>query len=589
MHVYDAVMDPSTAMKLIFGLLGGLALFIYGMRTMSKGLSDAVGKGMRGIIARATRNRLAGIGMGSSVGFLIQSSASVVLFVGFINAGLMTLNQSLAPMLGANIGTTLSVQLISFKLSDYCLVGVFAGLIMHLLAKRPAVRNGGLALLGFGLLFLGMTIMGDAVRPHRELFEPWLARINGSTTSGLLIGTVAAALITGIIQSSGAVIGMGFAMVSAGAITEFEGIYPIIIGANIGTCVTGLLASIGTTISARRIAVAHLLFNMISTALAVLAAPLFYQYIPLTSGDIIHQAANANTIKMILSALLFLPLIPIYGKLVVLMTPSKLKQPEPSYLDEDLLNRPEQAIFACLRELQRTARICAQSLYLAAEEFIQHDPHRDRLIHVNEQSINAIKAAMRDFLAKLTRQYLSKRQAILIEHVDRCMSDLERVGDHIENLSAIARRQRSLPAARFIPAAMEDWLSIYRAVEKLLNKVIESLDPEVPDFQTFAREILILREAFRTTAIAAQQAHFKRLEDKVVTPIAGMIFNDYLSNFWRITKHIKNIALAEQQPQFWIKREKLGTVMSADAPGYTIPEKTNPNDYLDKLQSDDFR
>ena len=582
-------MDSSTTTGLIFGLLGGLALFIYGMRTMSKGLSDAVGKGMRGIITKATRNRMTGVGMGSSVGFLIQSSASIVLYVGFINAGLMTLNQSIAPMLGANIGTTLSVQLISFKLADYCLVGVFAGLMMHLIAKTPKVKNGGLALLGFGLLFLGMTIMGDAIRPHRELFEPWLARISGSTTSGLVAGTLAAALITGIIQSSGAVIGMAFAMVSAGAITDFEGIYPIIIGANIGTCVTGLLASIGTTIAARRIAIAHLLFNIISTILAIIAAPLFYTYIPLTAGDIIHQAANANTIKMVISALLFLPLVPLYGKLVVLITPSKMKQPEASYLDEDLLNRPEQAIFACLRELQRTARICAQNLRLAGEEFIQHEPHRDRLIHVNEQSVNAVKAAMRDFLAKLTRQYLSKRQAILIEHIDRCMSDLERVGDHIENLSEIARRQRGLPAARFIPAAMEDWLAIYLAVEKLLNKVIESLDPEVPDFQTFAKEILVLREDFRTTALKAQQSHFKRLEDKVVTPIAGMIFNDYLSNFWRITKHIKNIALAEQQPQFWIKREKLGTIMSAEAPGYTLPEKTNPNDYLDKLQSDDFR
>jgi len=266
-----------------------------------------------------------------------------------------------------------------------------------------------------------------------------------------------------------------------------------------------------------------------------------------------------------------------------------MKQPEASYLDEGLLKRPEQAIFACLRELQRTARICAQNLHLAAEEFIRHEPHRERLIHINEQSVNAIKAAMRDYLARLTRQYLSKRQAILIEHIDRCMSDLERVGDHIENLSAIARRQRDLPAARFIPAAMEDWLSIYQAVEKLLNKVIQSLDPEVPDFQTFAKEILVLREEFRATALAAQQAHFKRLEEKAVTPIAGMIFNDYLSNFWRITKHIKNIALAEQQPQFWLKREKLGQVMSGDAPGYAVPDKINPADYLDKLQSDDFR
>jgi len=582
-------MDTPTAMELVFGLLGGLALFIFGMRTMSAGLSAAVGEGMRGIISKATRNRLSGIGLGGTIGFLVQSSASTVLFIGFINAGLMTFGQSIAPMLGANIGTTLSIQLISFKLSDYCLAGVFIGLMLHLLARKSKVKNSGLALLGFGLLFLGMTIMGDAVRPHRELFEPWLARINGNTTSGLLIGTIAAALITGVIQSSGAVIGMGFAMVSAGAITDFQGIYPMIIGANIGTCVTGLLGSIGTTIEARRIAIAHLLFNIASTTLAALAAPLFYKFIPLTSGDLIHQAANANTIKMAISAIIFLPMVPVFGKIVVLLTPSKAVQPEASFLDDELLNRPEQAIFACLRELQRTTRICAQSLRLAAEEFIQHDARRAKLIKVNEQSVNTIKAAMRDYLPKLTRHYLSKRQSILIGHLDRCMSDLERVGDHIDNLSDIAKRQRSISTARFSPEVVEDWLSVHRAVEHLLAKVIESLDPETANFQEIAKEIIELRKEYSQTAIAVRNAHFQRVEEKTITPIAGLLFSDYLSNFWRISKHIKNIALAEQQPQFWLKREKLSKVMSAEAPGYTVPDDINPDDYLDKLQSDDYR
>ena len=582
-------MGTKEVIFLIIHLLGGLALFIYGMRTMSHGLASAVGQGIRGIIAKATRNRIAGIGLGGMIGFLIQSSASVVLFIGFINAGLMTFSPSLAPMLGVNIGTTLSIQLISFKLADYCLIGVIIGLILHLVAPQSRIKFGGLALFGFGLLFLGMTLMSDAIRPNRELLEPWLEHINGSTPSGLLTGAITAALVTGIIQSSGAVIGMGFAMVSAGAITDIQGIYPIIIGANIGTCVTGILGSIGTTIEARRIAVAHLLFNLISTALAIAAAPLFYKYIPLTSSDIIHQAANANTLKMVLSALLFLPLIPLLGRVVVFITPTKTKQPEPSFLDENLLNRPEQAIFASLRELQRTARLCAQSLHLAAEEFIQHDPRRGRLIKVNEQSVNAIKVAMRDYLAKLTFHYLSKRQAILIEHIDRCMSALERVGDHIENLSDIAKRQRSMPSARFGTEAIEDWLSVHRAVETLLAKVIESLDPETANFQELAKEIMELREDYRETALTAQDAHFQRLEEKAVTPIAGILFNDYLSNFWRITKHIKNIALAEQQPQFWLKREKMGNVMSAEAPGYTIPDQINPDDYLNKLQSDDFQ
>ncbi|MBN2163339.1 MAG: Na/Pi cotransporter family protein [Pontiellaceae bacterium] len=577
---------PDTLVELIFWLAGGLALFIFGMRTMSEGLSLAVGDGMRSILAKATRSRLAGLGLGTLIGGLIQSSASVVLYIGFINAGLMTFSQSIAPILGANIGTTLSVQMISFKLSAYSLPAIFIGLVLNLTTRNAKLKYGGLAVMGFGLLFLGMTIMGDAIRPYRELFEPWLAHINGSTTAGLITGTLVAALITGIVQSSGAVIGMGFAMVSAGAITEFEGIFPIIIGANVGTCVTGLLGSIGTGIEARRAAIVHLVFNLISTTAAILAAPLFIRYVPLTSDSLIRQAANADTIKMTISALLLLPLAPLLNRLVVRLVPARGKQPEPTFLDDSLQERPEQAIFACLHELQRTARICQESLHLAAEEFIGHTPGRALRIQVNEKSVNAIKISMRSYLSKLTRQYLSKRQAVLIEHVDRCMSDLERIGDHIANLSAIAHRQRSMNAARFVPEAIEDWLSIYHATDRLMNKVVESLDPETANFQEMARQILELRDAFDATALAVQQSHLQRLEEKTATPIAGMIFNDYYSNFLRLVKHIQNIALAEQQPQFWIKREKLTKVMSADAPGYAVPDKINPNDYLDKLQSD---
>ena len=573
---------------LVFELLGGLALFIFGMSTMSKALGDAVGDRMRMLLDKATRNRVSGVGLGSLIGFFIQSSASVVLYIGFINAGLMTLSQSMGPILGANIGTTLSIQLISFKLSDYALVAVSLGLFVHLLSRKPSIKHSGLALLGFGLLFLGMTTMSNAIRPHREMLEPLLAQVRGDTTLGLLAGTLVAALITGVIQSSGAVIGMGFALVAAGAITDLAGIYPIVIGANIGTCVTGLLGSIGTTIAARRAAIAHLLFNIISTLLAILAAPLFYRYIPLTSSDLIHQAANANTIKMLLSALLFMPCTVLYARFITVVVPSKEPQPKPSFLTSDLLPQPEQAIVASLRELQRTARICAHSLRLAAEEFIQHDSSRRQRIKANEQSIDRIKTAMRDYLAKLTQHYLSKRQSILIEHIDRCMSDLERIGDHIDNLSDIAERQRGIPAARFGPEAVESWVVIEQAVDRLLAKVIESFNCDADNFQQTAMEVLELRKEYTQLAIAAQNAHFKRLETKAVTPIAGMLFNDYMSNFHRITKHIKSIALAEQQPQFWIKREKLTRVMSAKAPGYALPAEINPHDYLDRLQSEDY-
>ena len=574
-------------MNLIFGLLGGLALFIFGMRTMSQGFAAAVGKDMRRIIASSTRNRVAGVALGSSLGFLVQSSASIVLFVGFINAGLMSLGEAIGPMLGANIGTTLSMQLISFKLSDYCLVAVAVGLLVNVAARRSFLKNGGLALLGFGILFLGMTIMSDSIRPHRDVFAPWLSHIDGSTLRGLLIGTVVAALITGIIQSSGAVIGMAFALVSAGVITRFEGIFPIIIGANIGTCVTGLLASIGTTISARRIAIAHLLFNVMSTALAMVTAALFYRFIPLTSGDIIHQAANANTIKMLLSVLCVLPIVPLYGRLVVFLTPSKRSEPTRSFLDPGFLDRPEQAMYACLRELRRTAQMCAESLRLAAPEFLKHDPRLVRTIKTNEESVNAIKGAMGDYIVQITRHYLSRRQVILIEHIERCMSDLERIGDHVANLVGKSDQQRRLPTARFGAVEIEDWLAIHEAVLALLEKVVDSLDPDIADFRGMAQKILDQQKHITEIVRRVRKAHFERMEKSTVTPIAGMLFNAYVASFSRITKHIKNIALTEQHPKFGLKREKLEWVMSDDAPGYALPGEIDPETYLKRLRLDD--
>ena len=577
-------MDGATLTQLVFGLAGGLALFIYGMQMMSQGLADAVGNSMQTLLAKATRNRVAGLGLGTAIGTLIQSSATVVLFIGFINAGLMTLPQAVAPVMGANIGTTLSMQLVSFRLTDYCLPAIFLGLVLHMVAKNPRLKHGGFALMGFGLLFLGMGLMGDSIRPHRELFEPWLAQINGATLRGLLTGTLISMLVTGVVQSSGAVIGMGYAMVSAGAITGLEGIFPIIIGANIGTCVTGLIGSIGTTVEARRTAMMHLLFNLTGTALAIPAAPLFYKLIPYTSADVVRQAANADTLKMVAVSLILLPFTPLLARAVRKVVPDGEPEAEPSHLDEALLNRPEQAIFQSLRELQRTAGICAQSLQLAAREFVRHEARTARRIRINEQSINAIKLAMRDYLSNLTHHYLSRRQAILIEHIDRCMSDLERVGDHVANLATIAGRQRRHAASRFIPEAIEDWLAVHHAVAELLENVIDSLDPESADFQTSAKAVLEAAEHYKAVSLEADGHHFQRLEEKTVTPMAGLLFYDYLSNFSRMAKHIKSIAHAEQQPRFWLKREKLDQVMSGEAPGYTIAGELDANDYLERLQ-----
>jgi phosphate:Na+ symporter len=230
---------------LIFEVLGGLALFILGMGIMSEGLRTAAGSGLRTLLTKTTANRFAGLALGTLLGFLVHSSAASVMFVGFINAGLMNLAQSVAPMLGTNLGTSLSMQLVSFKLTDYAYVGIVLGLILQMAFPRPRVKCLGKALVGFGLLFLGMKVMSGAVAPHRDLLRQYLAGIDGHALSGRLLGVGLAFALTAIIQSSGATIGMAFALSDAGVFESLWQTYPIVIGAQIGTCATALLGSIG--------------------------------------------------------------------------------------------------------------------------------------------------------------------------------------------------------------------------------------------------------------------------------------------------------------------------------------------------------
>jgi len=573
---------------LVFSVLGGLALFIFGMNVMTEGLRTAAGSQLRVILAKTTGNRMLGIALGTSLGFLVQSSAATVMLVGFINAGLMSLLQSIPAMLGANIGTTISMQLISFKLGAYCYFAITLGFIINMVARGVKARSMGRALLGFGLLFLGMNVMSDAIRPHRETLAPLLLSADGATIKGMLIGVLFSTAFTGIIQSSGATIGMVFAMISAGVITSFQQAYPIVLGANVGTCATALLGSIGTNIEARRSAVSHLLFNIFSAVVGILTAPLFYRYIHLTSGDLIHQAANANTIKMVATALMVLPFAGIHARIVRALTPSRTPAPENSFLDSELIPTPETAISAAVQELQRIARVCARSMRLNAD--LLFDPSKKILqaIKLNEGVINEIKTAMKDYLTKLGHRQLSERQAIIILHLDRCMTDIERIGDHIEQIADIswARRQKKSEAI-FDEQSFSEMFALYEKALQVLCLVIESLDIKQGDFQDIAKRILAMRDEYITLNIETRSRFIGKIARQEMPPLCGMYYAGYLSAFERIVKHSKSIALAEQQPQFLIKRGKLGQV-APQAPDYKPPELVDPNDFLDRLQSERY-
>lgn len=570
-----------------FTLLGGLAIFIFGMHVMTEGLRGVAGGGLRKILRNAARSRARGLLWGLLLGGTIQTSAATVMMVGLINAGLMSLLESIPPMLGANIGTTLAVQLISFRVGDYCFIGIILGLLLFMTGTSTRARPAGQALLGFGLLFLGMNIMSGAVHPYRAQLAPWLAGIDGGTMKGMLAGVAIATAFTGIIQSSSATIGIVFALISADVITRLEQAYPIIIGANVGTCVTALLGSIGTSVEARRSAVSHLVFNILSALFGMVTAGLFFRFIPLTSPDLIHQSAHANTIKMVLSVLLILPFIPWHARLVRWLVPARRVPVEASHLEERLLERPEDALVAVLRELQRVARLCLESFQIDAELIIRDNRRQMERVVRNEQAVDEIKPAVRDYLRALTRRYLSRRQAIFMQYLDRVMIHLERIHDHIELVGVLSGQRHAIREARFDRQGL-DWLyELYDTTARTLNLMADSLDPGRTEFKTAGLSILGARDEHVQHSHRVLADFTARVAAHEYPPICGVFFMEYVTALDRIVRHCKVIALDEIQPDFRFKPSKFGRV-AEPAGAVKLPELVDQQAYLDWVRRERF-
>ncbi|HOW98879.1 MAG TPA: Na/Pi cotransporter family protein [Kiritimatiellia bacterium] len=568
-------------------VLGGLVLFIQGMNMMSDALRKAAGSSMRTLLSSATRNRFGGLFLGLVLGTLIQSSATSVMIVGFINAGLMTLVESVGVMLGMNIGTTISMQLVSFKLGAYCFFLITTGFVLQFVIPNDKVRHVGQSLLGFGIIFLGLNIMSDAIKPHREMFTDFIQGIQGDTMPGLLKGVLISTLVTGIIQSSGAVIAMCFALISAGAVTDLNQVYPVVLGANIGTCATGLLGSIGTNIEARRSAVSHLMFNVLGSLVAIVFAPWFIRFGEWTPGDLIHQTANVNTAVMVVRALMVLPIPSAYARFITWLMPSRKPPPPPTFLDRKLVQFPEKAIYAAICELRRVMKVCAESFSITIDVLFRPERKKVQAIKLNENVVDEIKRSMKDYLGVLTRKYLSRRQAIIIQHLNRCMADIERIGDHIDELCDISVRRWSRAEARFNRDTLEILCSLHEGVARVLRLVVQSLDPDNQDFQALAQAILRARDEYVERSINSKASFTEKLAAHEFSPIVGMFFSEYVGAYDRIVKHAKTIALAEKTPYFWIKRQKLERMVD-DEPDYKPPPLSDPHDFLDRLHSENY-
>ncbi|MFU0824265.1 MAG: Transcriptional regulator PhoU [Clostridium sp.] len=524
---------------MIFKLLGGLGLFVYGMQLMGDGLQKAAGNKLKKIVEALTRNRILAVLVGAGVTAILQSSsATTVMVVGFVNAGLMNLFQAAGVIMGANIGTTITAQLIAFKLSDVAPLILGIGAVIVLFSKKKRTKDLGDIVLGFGILFVGMSMMENAMKPLGELdaFRNLILTIGQHPLLGVLVGLA----MTATVQSSSATIGILMALASNNSIS-LNAALPILFGDNIGTCVTALLASIGTNKNARRAALIHLTFNCVGTLLFMSAFSLVMKFIPMLGGDIQRQIANAHTIFNITNVIVQIPFIPLLVKFVNKLVPgedidsSGLKL---EYLDARLLETPSIACGQVVKEITRLAKTSHKNLDNAMSAFLNYDEKLIDSVFEQEKLVNFLQREITDYMVSLSNTSLSEQQSQLITSLFHVVSDFERIGDHATNLAELAqyKLENNLILSDNAVSGLKNLYSLSNEAVELAILSLSNLDFEA------ANKVLETEEKIDQLEEQLRREHISWLSSRTCTPAAGSIFVDLLSNLERVGDHSDNIA-----------------------------------------------
>ncbi len=523
--------------QIIFGTVGGLGLLIYGIQLMGDGLQQVAGDRMRKILSALTNNSLMGVFVGAVVTSIIQSSsATTVLLVGFINAGLITLEQAVGVIMGANIGTTITAQIIALKLTDYAMPAIGLGFGLTFFCKRNLYKNIGRIILGLGLLFLGLNTMSGAVKFLRK--HEAIRALLLSLSSNPFLGVLAGILVTVTIQSSSASIGLLLSL-AAGGMIDLSAAIPILLGDNIGTCITALFASIGTSVSAKRAAVAHTVFNIIGTAIVLLLLPYYETIIKYTAGDIAHQIANAHTLFNVMNTIILFPFISLLIKLVTKIVPGEADE-RPNYLDERLLNTPVVAMGQVKNEIVYMGNTVHEMLETAINGFFNNDHKLFQKVVRKEGVVDVLEKDISHYLVKISQHRITPQTSQQLSSYMNIINDLERIGDHSENLTKLAQLLLD-GKARFTPTAMEEIKKLY---EKNSHFVRGTVDAIKNDDKNLAREIYKDEDDVDQMVALYRKNHISRLNDGSCGVIPGLIFVDMLNNFEKIGDHAYNICEA---------------------------------------------
>jgi phosphate:Na+ symporter len=523
---------------MIVGLLAGLAVFLYGMKIMSDALQRSAGGRMKRLLEILTTNRFLGVMVGAAITAIIQSSsATTVMVVGLVNAGIMNLTQSIGVIMGANIGTTMTAQLIAFKFNDIIPYTLIIGAALLLFATKKSYKLLGEFFIGFGLLFSGMHEMSAAMKPLKDIegFAQLMVNLQHNPMLGVLVGLA----LTAIIQSSSATIGILQALAFQGLI-PIEAALPILFGENIGTCVTALLASVGTTITAKRAAVMHLTFNLIGTVIFIIILKPVIWLIGFTATDVARQIANAHTFFNIANVIVQFPFAMFIIKFVTKVVPGEDKHDEfeLQYLDSRLLETPTVAVVQIVKEIIRMGEIARSNVKNGVDVIINFNDKLIDKIYDNEKVINELEKKIGEYLVTVANTAISEDQRYKVSALFNTIHDIERIGDHAENLAEIAQYKVDNKIA-FSDSAVEELKLISEKVDGALVNALEALKTENPllveRVDDYENTVDDLRDQFK-------EAHIKRLNEGNCNISAGVLFLDLITNLERVSDHSVNIA-----------------------------------------------
>lgn len=530
----------------ILSMAGGLGLFLFGIRTMGDGLENAAGAKLKRMLEVLTGNRFLAVLVGFVVTAIIQSStATTVMVVGFVNAGMMSLAQAVGVIMGANIGTTVTSLLIALNFSSVAAAAVLVGVILMLASKKTVVKNLGAIFTGFGLLFLGIDMMSDSMAPLRESagFMNFIVTVSESPLRPLF-GIILGIVMTAVLQSSSASVGVLQTLAMQGLVPLKFSVF-VLFGQNIGTCLTALFSTVGAKKNSKRAAVIHLLFNLIGTGIFILIALLapYVEWIEKLSPDPMAQIAISHIVFNIVSTVVMFPFANVLVKLSCLLVPGKddsESEMHCKFIDDRLLNTPPFAVMQVSKEVARMAKLARDNFETSAHALINRSNKDLDKVMENEDVINYLNHHITSYLVKLNALDITDSDSDYIARVFHAINDIERVGDHAINLAEAAQHNIG-EGLKFSDPAREELNRLCGSVVTLLERSMAAFDNQsLSDNE--AKELSDLEEHIDDLTLECQDSHIFRLNRKECNTEAGMLYLNTITDFERVGDHAINIA-----------------------------------------------